>query len=825
MGENSNSNTDTADVVITGNDTAKSIFASQTAVFEDSENMQKVAFNSPDTPVAINDRQASIDLNNFLKRPTLISTLTWSGSLNATLLPWHLFFSNTYIQSKVKNFGLFRGNLHVRYEMSAAPTVYGAAYVGYVPLHDHLSTSMQNASAYMATATQRPGFWLLPQESSGGEIVLPFFWKSNYVNLQDEDTLKELGSLICYSWVGTDTSNDVAVPALSIQVYAWCDDAMLEGPTAQLIMQSGESEYSSGPIERIASAVATVANAISVVPVIRPFALATEIGARAMGSVAALFGWSKVPVIENSQPVTFDPFHGVASSTISGPIQKLTLDPKAEISVDPRIVNLSGRDELNINYLTSKWSTLTTKTWAASDVPQTELLILPVDPLIRSITTSGSIGTTVVTIHTPLSYFTSMFSKWRGDIIFKFKVIASKYHRGKLKISFDPFGNRGAADYTNVIFTQIIDITNDTEIEFTVPYMQESTWSSVGTNLLESWNFSTGGGIDFVPGQNNGVLSLQVLTPLSSPQAAPTCTILASIRGGPNFEVAVPRDFGQYRTPLTLQSGEVTVGKQHPQEYLVNFGENITSLRQVMSRSTFSQRFYPNADATLDAPGIADSLLVLSRFPHPKGYDLNAPLLAESLVTASTNKFYTFSEFHPINYVSACFAGVRGSIQDMYVIGDPANLLIDAAVQKSNLTRIIQSAKLEGEITKYVRTSYDQQNSVQGDYQYNLSLRGEEGMALTKTPTGGVLHIETPSRTRHLFNSTRQEDWLRGTTWDDSDTDSVALELSYATGDELSQLIRVDRYMNIGTDFNLHFFVGVPIVRANTVLGKPKYEE
>lgn len=779
--------------------------------------MEQVKFETPRNMVAINDRQDRLNLSSFLARPTHVKTLTWDSTISDSFYPWYVYCNNAQIQNKLKNYGLLRGNITLRFEMSSSPTVFGAAIVSYCPIHDRITQSVENGYDSLVLSTQRPCAWLLPQESSGIEMVLPFIWRSNYLNIIDEDFTKDMGRISIESQVPLDTSNDVAPPILTIQVYAWIEDAMVEGPTAQLVMQAG-SEFKTGPIQRIASAVATVANALSVVPMIQPFALATEMGAKAMSSIASLFGWSKVPVIENAIPVNTNPFHGLATSEIIGPVQRLTLDAKAETTVDPRIVNLTGKDELNLNYLTSKESFFHKIDWVAGDASDDLISLFPVAPNIR-------VQTAVTNYYTmefpPISYFSHMFKYWRGDIIFRFKIIATKYHRGRIRITFDPFGKNGTNEVSNVAITKIVDISNESDIEFVVPYMQDTTWIRTPSCAPNTENYTTGANVDWARLENNGTLAINVVSPLTSPQAVPTAFIFVSVRGGANFELAIPQNLSRRVSHIAMQSGtEITAGKQHPQEYLVNFGENITSMRQVLSRCSLSQTFYPMMENTSNGTGVIEAFIETGRTPAPPGYDSSAVLYSEKLNTADSNERFVFSEMHPINWVAPCFLCMRGSLQNLYTTHNTE--CYNSILEVKNNTRAANDPILEGEAHKYIFLGIGQQGAMEIETQTS-TLEGQNGFAIADPQQGEVLHVEVPSRTPYLFSSTRQEDWYLGEPWDLSSVNTVEVRYTLPTSPTISAVQCVKKYVNIGTDFNLHFFISTPIVYYSEDFRQSKY--
>jgi len=390
-------------------------------------------------------------------------------------------------------------------------------------------------------------------------------------------------------------------------------------------------------------------------------------------------------------------------------------------------------------------------------------------------------------------------------------------------LAFDPYGIVGANDYSNIIQTKVIDISNTTEVEFTCPYMQDSTWCGMPAAYVVGRNYSTGVEVDFEEGFNNGVFAIHVLSALSSPQATPTCKIKVDVRGGPNLEFAEPQTLPQRQSHFEIQSGSaITAGKTHPQEYLVNFGENIVSLRQVLSRLSLSQRYYPVADSDFDFNGLSESYFTTSLVPNPFGYDPSGHLYSEGLSTAETNYRFVFSAMHPLNWVAPCFVAKRGSLQVMLELGDLTDRTVSFYAERGGTSRNAHQNYLEGGRNGYLTEGTDdQQTSVEGRRQWQAT--GQSGMIKANRVTGNVLHTEAESRSRFLFTSTRQEDWLIGDAKDDSDYDYLKVYASFAPN-TTSGLQYVDKFVNIGPDFNLHFFVNTPIMYHNTALGQVKYE-
>ncbi|APG76814.1 hypothetical protein 2 [Beihai picorna-like virus 75] len=70
----------------------------------------------------------------------------------------------------------------------------------------------------------------------------------------------------------------------------------------------------------------------------------------------------------------------------------------------------------------------------------------------------------------------NMFRKWRGGIVYKFRVIKTRYHSLRLRISFAP----GATSQANIdrdsCYSAIYDLRDSNTMEFVVPYVHPFPW-------------------------------------------------------------------------------------------------------------------------------------------------------------------------------------------------------------------------------------------------------------------------------------------------------------------------------------------------------------
>jgi len=386
-------------------------------------------------------------------------------------------------------------------------------------------------------------------------MELPFFYHKNWLDMTRLSDVQGMGRLsaVVYAPLGVATAGGST--SVSIRVYAWLSDVHLMGSTTRLTLQA-KDEYGNGAISKPASALANMASMLTQMPVIGKFARATEIGASATSKIAALFGFTNVPVIEDVRPLV--PMNGpmLASSHIGTPVQKLTLDPKQELSIDPTPHGIGNVDELSLTYLKTKESYFGATSWSTSDLVGTQLFNTRINPWLPAqvnVLNASAVAVGKRVYHVPLSYLANMFESWRGDIVIRVKVVCTKFHKGRLKISYDPLGDITTTDPPeNSVYTEILDIGETDDVEITIPYHQALAWLGIDRTIQDNW---TPGNAN-APRLNtdNGVLTVLVLTALTAP-ASGSINLLFFVKGGSNFEFANPTDhIGSHSSSYTVPS-------------------------------------------------------------------------------------------------------------------------------------------------------------------------------------------------------------------------------------------------------------------------------
>jgi len=628
------------------------------------------------------------DIGQFLQRPVLIHTTNWTlgANVDTSIRPWHLFFDHTSIKKKIDNYAFVRCDLHIKVMINASPFYYSALMLSYLPVSSYNSASVSTTLGDpLVGYSQRPHIMVYPQTNEGGEMTLPFVYPYEWLKLTSSSDLQNMGIMFLDSFDILRTASAATGTSIDVQVYAWAENVVLSGLTVDLAVQS-KDEYGKGCVSKPASAIARATGLLGSVPVIGTFMTATSIAADTVSNIASLFGYTKVPVIEDVKPYKNLPFHGLATAEISDCTERLCVDSKNELTVNNSSIGAESEDPLLISNFVQKTSYLTNFTWASSDVAGTLIWNSYVTPYMSS-TTAGT-GQTIVN-GTPIWLVANMFDYWRGDIIFDLKILCSQYHRGRLRISWDPVGNIGnVTDSSTEVYTSIVDITENTNVSITVPYCQRTAYQKIPTDPT-STIYNTVSLSKDTSDTVNGILTVRVLNEQTSPVTSSDITVLVSVRGSENLEFASPKEINEDLSHFVVQSGlqttqQISFGGHSTVDDNINLiymGEKIVNLRSLLMRC--NQEFVQLNDTALSWSTY--DVMTMARRPLYRGFDPDGIHSANEIVGASTAS-YNFVNFTPYNLLSPCFLGERGSFTwkidfDGYL---PASFLISRP--KTNLT-------------------------------------------------------------------------------------------------------------------------------------------
>jgi hypothetical protein len=780
----------------------------------------------------LGDATTNTDLSDFLSRPVRISTFSWLestpvGSTVASFNPWGAWAAVSTVKNKLNNYSWLRGDLKLKIQITASPFYYGLLKASYIPLQTFTPSTIVNdaGTRYLMPYSQRPHLDIKPGHMDSYEMILPFIHPANWVNIQDAASLNSMGSLFFIIYSLLQSANGVTGTGISVTVFAWMENLQLSGASVGYAMQSESyhpqaDEFGQGSVSRPASWLASAASYFESAPIIGPFATATRIGAGAVSAIASLFGFTNVPVIADSSPMRSEVFPKMASSEVGFPIERLTLDPKNELSIDPRIIGLSsGIDEMSTSYLAGRETWLCTAIWNNTDLIDQMLFYSRINPNIYD--TDG--GTNAKLYLSPMAFSSVPFDNWRGDIIYRFEIVASKYHMGKLVVSFDPTSYTGSnigntVGTTNIVQTAIIDIGETCDFEFRIPYQQATQFLTLrplydATN--KGWATRTS-----VPGvwpasllYDNGLITVRVLNALTAPALTAPVDVHIYVRAADNIEYANPTaSLPSTFSTFAPQSEDLTVSNPADKlslgdtqnlpgsQYLVHFGENIRSHRQLLRRYELHSidAVYPSAVA------LTRSIWQKGfyKMPTSPGYSSTGYSTAGKIIGVGTTN-YNYCASTWLALLSQAYVAYRGSINWSFNVEGASNTS-HLRVYKDNIS---------GALAGLTTANYLCPTASKHAFVITGLNSGLGAQALTNQNTQSGINVQCPMFTQFKFQSTNTANSNAGIIADGSILDRFVLEGDFpfpSTGTTVPTIIH--NYSSIGTDFGLYYFLNVPTI-------------
>jgi len=812
-----------------------------TCIQNDAAMNMEVAAKAEELPSSYDGVSPTASIDQFLSRQVRIHNSNWDvgSSYAINIKPWELFLHNPAVVRKLDNYHLIKGDLTITIYINGTPFHAGmmlAAY-GYMNPVNELFTF--GGTSHLITRSQRPHLYLNASTNTGGCMCVPFFYPDNFINLQS--TLQ--GTNFDSNKLGNLTIDSIAPLAqlsggtdiVTVTIFAHMTNVKLSAPTTRVAAFSGNptdftqfdiesqaDEYSAkGPVSSIAAAVASAAGKLAVIPFITPFALATQLGANAIGGIASLFGYSKPTQIANIMPMRNYPTSSLSLVEGADTAQKLTATAKQELSIDPRTVALDPTDELTLDFFTKKESFLTLVTWDPSIAISESIFSCDVSPNLES---REALATDVRVLPTALSFASRFFESWAGDLVFRFQVIGTQFHKGRIAIVYDPVGSISGVDPFNTTYNTIIDLSQGRDFSISFPWQQHTPYKTCNwTSTTDGFTHGTPSLIVQASPWANGRFYMVVVNDLVTPDSVTPVQFIVSIKAGDDFELANPSG-ANYRTAhniaysgpcgdvfgdfIECQAAEEDLIENLPENNntvpilsaistpnlkpLIFYGEKITSFRQLMKRYSYMR---PLSVASTQTPPVNSITTThLTAFPlMPGGGGPDVSVLGN----------VTYNGSSPLQLFSRAFAGWRGSIRYKFL---------------SNVTLASQAVYRDSaDVFRSLNTTYDMNITDISDAQtqsaraYNSlnKLFPQGGIAVTQNRSMDSLEVEVPYSLPIRFSETQ-----RGSSLTTSNTKTnnypYGDSFTYVENTAVAQRGSTHVYYAAGDDFTFFGFVGCP---------------
>ncbi|APG78436.1 hypothetical protein 2 [Hubei picorna-like virus 1] len=748
---------------------------SNTVTFRDGPAQWAVSMNESHDPSRNITVHNDVSLDAFFARPIPIYNATWTPGASFTAVsinPWSLYLANTRVSNRISNYRLFSGDMHVKVMVNGNSFYYGRMMVSYAPYwyHDIASSTSLASVSSLVQNSQRLKLFVDPCESQAGDFKLPFLWHADMIDLTTGE-FQYLGILSLEELNGLKHANGATSP-ITVSIFAWMENVKLSAPTEQNISsiapQAGD-EYGSGILSSVSSAVAANTGRMSSMPIIGRYMRATSVAAGAVGTIAKLFGFSRPVHLGVSVPMKQRPLGELATTDVEDGSVKLSVDSKQELTIDPGVVGLGSADELVLSSIAGRETYVNNFGWTTAATMDTLLFNVRVSPIYRRIST-GTLGN--INTIPACTYAALPFKYWRGTMRYRFQIVASNFHKGRMKVVWDPLFCNVASE-SNVQYTKIVDISNERDFVMDVAWGQPRSWlecaaltSITAGNTMSTTRFTNSNVY------TNGILSIFVLNELSTPNSAVNNDITVNVFMSmcDDCDFAAPRSvntFSPVDASVQPQSGieilpqsdvetEQLTENNAPQMvedteefvscfdkdspvHLVYMGERIVSFRQLMKRYNVDYNY------SSITPGIFS--VTAPDFPMKYGYT------PYGIRGTSPNK-YNVANTTMLRYLAMGFLFYRGGVRRKYVLSTNATSPTFATLQITRTDGVgvpVAPATTAPTLTTTLTLS-DTYNS--------LTPSGMEGMSVSTTRQNQVAEAEIPYYRNVRFSLCRRPNYI-----------------------------------------------------------------
>jgi hypothetical protein len=831
-------------------------------------------------------------LGSYLERPVKIQDFTWDpgSAFFQTFDPWTNFFENARVVNRINNFNLVRCNLHLRFLINGSPFHYGRLLVGYKPRYsatpanspDRMETIAARSANYNCALSQKPHVFLDPTTSAGADMVLPYISPSNYLFIPAGDW-RRMGGVIIQS-LNTLKHAQGSADTVAISVFAWAESVSLAIPTTEdavgLTAQGGclsraleavpliadalyhadeedwnedepcvceteifepqmgfrswvKDEFGHQFISKPAAAVAHIAGKLSAIPLIGPYARAAETGAGTLAEVSGLLGFSRPTTADQGQLVVPRPGGNWVNTNLPDTSDKLTYDWKQETTHDPRTIGLSGNDDMALRSIAAHESYMGTFTWAQATASETLLWNAYVTPCVAVGSSSGFYLTAPGFVAAPFDF-------WRGTIRYRFQIEASAYHRGRIKIVYDPHDMGNSSEYQSQ-YTHIVDLQAERDFTIDVGWGQPYSYLHTDASNVSYYDQTDTAALTITTGQStyNGVIGVYVVNELSGPDDSINNDVAINvyISMGEDAEFFGPSDDFLHEVSYFAQSGyEAQSGKEkqvveegttEPNKPLqeetemslaphmladkeaaaIYHGDPVVSFRNILKRYSFhtSYRFSTGSSTNATVNHVA---LRSWYFPFYRG-DAVTDVGSTDDSTNGGTAGYNLAAMTMLNYLTPAFVGIRGGIRWKF------------AVEANNTIRGYQSiVRREGvdssrdgfSFAESTSTTTSLAGTAVNDVEDYVDTAPHMGMVHLPIHQNPVIEAEIPYHNIHRFYHARN---LLANNIPRDEANLFTYKADFITAADTAA--KAKAFCAAGDDFSLFLYQGPPLMKPYTI--------
>jgi hypothetical protein len=536
----------------------------------------------------------------ILGRPFMIFRGDYSPSLPVVVFRRQIDSTTVYnvfpYLSNLKNIVGWRATMCFKAQTITNPFNVGMFKLGWQP---------EPASGGLDRGANKCGAFMLPgplwstEDTDNAVIRVPYVHTFDYLPFTSRPWSYGILTL-------NSLTNAVSAPTnntMSVAIRAWLEDVEFIGANTTspltLTYQSSlekklpptekESMVYSKALTKISAATAAVSGLG--IPYISSVSGVASWLTAILSKAAAAFGYSKpivnVPMVRNCRTTN----NYLCNS--DGPDVTASLGVLLANKITP-LSDFCGTnlDEMAISYITSRPSMLGKFAYSTSTNTNSCVWGTEVCPIVfffnagipHQLSTATFTDKSCI-YPTNLMYLANAFRYWRGTTKFTFMCCKTKFHTGRLLVSFIPSISTSLStgiypDIANQPLTAnsvLWDLSISNSIEYSVPFIWQEQYSETNQSI--------------------GTISVVAETPLNAPSTVSTAVeIIVTVSGDEDYEFSIPITCRYYPAPPT---GSVLLYQSGLKEPATCMGEKVMSIKQLLNIMTVF-RTNPVGDVTVN---------------------------------------------------------------------------------------------------------------------------------------------------------------------------------------------------------------------------------
>lgn len=480
---------------------------------------------------------------DFLAKPVSVATGTFSGAntwgaslFSSSILT--LLNAQSIWLNKIQGFLNIRGDVKFRLVVNPTPFQQGLLRLTYFPCANQMTQSYNSHMFNRVTISQLPGTYLNMNDNFC-EITVPYLSPTTFLerDLVAGATHVDWGNVditvmeIFRTGTGPSSVNwNLWMSIENLELSAMVEPQMVpfepqmarKRPKRRLGTIDEETNSGKGPIAKIMSSGATLANQLSSIPVLTPLAKPAGWVLSALSSAAEALGWSKPTLSEGPCPMARNIHWYMNNSDGNDSCMPLSLRTDNRVSA---ITDASPGelDEMSFNFIKSRWSYLSDFQWTAARVTGDLLYSFQVAP--AGMKQSTVVNGQSVSVIPAAAAFQEFYANWRGSFQYRVRLVKTGFHTGTIAVTWTPGKIAGVPSYadTSYMYRQIIDLQTGSDFIFDLPYLLPQDFNHVS--------------------EDSGIITIHCVNPLLAPATcSSTIDVFVEIRGGDDLIYVNPRN-------------------------------------------------------------------------------------------------------------------------------------------------------------------------------------------------------------------------------------------------------------------------------------------